>query len=332
MKKKLIGLLLIGCLFLSGCGKTDSDDVIASLTKNIDNAKSYYIEGKMEIINNEDIYEYDVKVSYKKDDMFKVDLTNKSNNHEQVILRNSDGVYVVTPSLNKSFKFQSEWPYNNSQVYLLQSILKDLKNDSEKTFEEKDGYYLFTSKVNYPNNKKLTKQVVFIDKNTNIKEVQVLDDTNTLQMKMVFDKTDMKASFDDNYFALNENLETSTSNEEVKEVTKIEDVIYPMYLPVNTYLSSKEVIAKEKGERLILTFDGDNPFMLIEETAHQEEEHTVIPTYGEPELLIDTIASVSDTSVNWVSNGIEYYLVSEILSTDELLEVARSVSTIPVSK
>jgi len=42
----------------------------------------------------------------KKKDMYKVSLTNKANNHEQIILKNNDGVYVLTPSLNKSFKFQ----------------------------------------------------------------------------------------------------------------------------------------------------------------------------------------------------------------------------------
>ena len=40
-----------------------------------------------------------------------------------IILRNSEGIYVLTPSLNKSFKFQSEWPYNSSQTYLLQTLL-----------------------------------------------------------------------------------------------------------------------------------------------------------------------------------------------------------------
>lgn len=60
-----------------------------------------------------------------------------ANNHEQIILRNKDGVYVVTPSLNKSFKFQSEWPYNNSQVYLLQSIVDDIKDDEGKKISGK---------------------------------------------------------------------------------------------------------------------------------------------------------------------------------------------------
>ena len=37
----------------------------------------------------------------------------------------------------------------------------------------------------------------------NIKEVQVLDDNNNLQIKMLFDKIDMKSTFKDNYFDLN---------------------------------------------------------------------------------------------------------------------------------
>ena len=45
-------------------------------------------------------------------------------------------VYVVTPSLNKSFKFQSEWPSNSSQSYLLNPLLNDVKTDSSTTLEE----------------------------------------------------------------------------------------------------------------------------------------------------------------------------------------------------
>ena len=48
----------------------------------------------MQIINNEDTYDYEVKVAYKKDDYYKIELINTLNNHEQVILRNDEGVYV----------------------------------------------------------------------------------------------------------------------------------------------------------------------------------------------------------------------------------------------
>ena len=50
----------------------------------------------MEIINNEDTYTYNVKVSYQKQDYYRIELVNTLNNHEQVILRNDEGVYVDT--------------------------------------------------------------------------------------------------------------------------------------------------------------------------------------------------------------------------------------------
>ena len=145
--KKFVWLGLICFLFmLTGCGKYDEKEVIKDLTKCIENSKGYYLEAQMEIINNEDIYKYDVKDSYQENDLFRVSLKNKANNHEQILLRNKDGVYVLTPSLNKSFKFQSEWPYNNSQSYILQTILKDIKDDDDRKFEETDNYYIFTTK------------------------------------------------------------------------------------------------------------------------------------------------------------------------------------------
>ena len=60
---------------------------------------------------------------------------------------------VLTPSLNKSFKFQSDWPYNNSQIYLLQPIMTDISNDKERVFEKTEDGYVITSKVNYSTEK-----------------------------------------------------------------------------------------------------------------------------------------------------------------------------------
>lgn len=64
------------------------------LSKKINKANSYYVEGEMTMINNEDTYTYEVNVSYQKENNFKVNLKNRANEHEQIILRNSEGVYV----------------------------------------------------------------------------------------------------------------------------------------------------------------------------------------------------------------------------------------------
>ena len=47
-------------------------------------------------MNNEDTYTYDIDVSYQASNYYKVKLVNTTNNHEQVILKNDDGVYVET--------------------------------------------------------------------------------------------------------------------------------------------------------------------------------------------------------------------------------------------
>lgn len=357
MKKKLLFLLVGGLFLLVGCGKATESDIIKDLTKKINNANSYYIEGTLEIVNNEDIYTYDVEVSYARKDNYKVRLVNNVNNHEQIILRNSEGVYVVTPRINKSFKFQSDWPYNNSQVYLLSPLLEDITSDDNRVFEEvKDGYKL-TVAANYPNNPKLVKQEILLDKNSNIKSVTVIDKDGNKQISMNYKKIDLNSKFKNSYFDLKEiidvkedntpsednttteNKNTNTNNnKEQKDSTKteetssIEDVIYPMYLPSNTHLSNKEKVTKESGERLILTFDGDNPFMLIEETIAKEKEHLIVPTYGDLELMASTVAIVNENSVNWIDNNIEYYVVSDKLSKQELLNIARSISVLPVSK
>ena len=354
MKKKILFILLVGVFLLSGCGKTSESSIIKDLEKKINNSKSYYIEGTLEIVNNEDLYTYDVKVSYAKGDNYKVNLTNKVNNHEQVILRNSDGVYVVTPRINKSFKFQSDWPYNNSQVYLLKPLLDDILSDENRTFTKDGDNYKIVVAANYPNNEKLVKQEILLDKAANIKRVTVMDTNGTAQITMNFDKIDLSSKFNDNYFDLKEiidvkeetpndnkttenNTNTNTNTDkdkttETKQTSTIEDVIYPMYLPVNTYLSNKEKVSKDNGERLILTFDGDNPFILVEETVTYEKEHLIVPTYGELELMASTVAIVNDNSVNWIDNNIEYYVVSDKLSKSELLDIARSISVLPVSK
>ena len=198
-------------------------------------------------------------------------------------------VIVLTPSLNKSFKFQSEWPYNNSQAYLLQTILKDIENDGEKTFEQVDDTYVFTTKVNYSNNSQLVKQNITLDKDLNPKSVVILNDKDEMQMRMTFNSIDYNATYDENYFTLQgnmKNVETETTS------STLDSIIYPMYIPENTQLSAQEKIAIENGERIILTFSGDSPFTIVQENARVAEEMLTIPMYGEPYIITDTVGAL----------------------------------------
>ncbi len=368
MRKKLL-FLLICCLLLVGCGKSDEKSVLKELKKKVNNLEAYELEGDLNIVSNDESYDYDVSVSYKKDDKYNVSLINKSNNHEQLILKNSSGVYVVTPSLNKSFKFQSDWPNNNSQIYLLKNLVSDIENDEKRSFSKTSDGYEFVVEANYPNNQNLVKQKIKLDDDLNFTSVDVMNDDGVSQMIMKFKKIDTDVSLDDKIFEIDNiidnstneesetnskenntdtntnnsdntntdsteksegNSNTSTSDENV--VSSIDDIIYPLYIPTGTVLTDEEKVAKTDGERVILTFDGEKPFLLVEETVSVEDEFSIIPTYGEPFLLTDTFAALADNSISWTSGGIDYYLVSDVMSQPELIEIAQSVSNVPIVK
>ena len=102
MKKKFFLILMIVGLFCVGCVKNNTKDALSDLTKKINNLKSYQVTGRLEVVNNDDVFNYDVDVSFKDKDYFRVSLKNLANSHEQIILKNDDGVYVQT---HKSMQF-----------------------------------------------------------------------------------------------------------------------------------------------------------------------------------------------------------------------------------
>lgn len=413
MKKLFLIVAVIATICLTGCVKVGDKEIKDSFIKETAGLKAYYMEGTLKLTNNDDNYAYDVEVSYQKDNNYKVSLVNKANEYEQIILKNKDEIYVITPSLNKSFKFQSDWPNNNSQSYLLHSVAKDLKDDSGYKFTQKDKDYIFTTKTNYPNNPKYVKQNITLNKNFDLKKVEVQDDKDITYIEFTVKNLDKKANFSENEFSLeeitkdfevqedsesnestqnnsandnskkqetnsgetstknsnestqnsqtdketnksitdeNENSQTNesttrntsdsqtsesttennqtNSNQATSETSKIDENIFPLYLPSNTSLTDKEVIETTNGERVIMTFSGDNPFILVQETVKPSKELEIIPTYGEPFMLIDTVGSLTDTSYTWTSNGVEYYIVSDQMAQTELLEVAKSINIV----
>lgn len=330
--KKILLLFFFSIFLFAGCGKYGEKDVIKDFSKKVDDAKSYYIDGTLEIVNNDNVYNYDVEVAYKEKNYYRVSLTNTSNNHTQVILKNDDGVYVVTPALNKSFKFQSDWPYSNSQIYLLESLIQDIKDDDDRIFNEtKDGYSFMTA-VNYPNNRNLVKQKINLSKKLKLKKVQVYNSDSVICMTMEYKKIDYSPTFKKNYFSLNTVMKTYSVEDTVEQTGVLEESIYPLMIPSGTRLTNEEKIDKGNGERIIMTFDGEKPFLLVEETANIENEFTVVPTYGEPYQLMDTLGVMTNNSLNWTTNGIEYYLVSDVLNQEELVEVAQSIGVVQTMK
>ncbi len=366
MKKVLIFLSVFVLITLCGCKR--EENVIKDLTNKVNKSSAYHMTGTLKIYRNEEIYTYKVDSSYKKGDNFKVSLINKNNDHEQIILKNKEGVYVLTPSLNKSFKFQSDWPYNNSQIYLLQPVIDDINSDKNSSQKKTKSGYVITSKVEYTTEKDFKNQKVYLNSKGAITKIEVVDDNNNVKMSLKINNIDFNAKFDKNYFdskayekaqnndnsskkstenntaqenntedksknnASENKKENTTDNNETKNntVAKIEEIIYPMYVPADTHLSGQNVVNTDNGERAILTFAGESSFTIVQETV--KDSTSLDYVYGDPYIIMDTVGALSSDSVSWISNGIEYSVMSDSMDLDEILTVAQSISVGALSK
>lgn len=95
MKKIIISVLVLSMFLLTGCTKYTEKTIKQDLKKNMKGIKGYHLLGELEVYNGDNTYKYKVETSNDKD-KYRVCLVNKSNNHEQIILKNDDGVYVLT--------------------------------------------------------------------------------------------------------------------------------------------------------------------------------------------------------------------------------------------
>ena len=78
MKRIVIVLMLI-CIFLTGCGKNSQSTVTKRIINNYKKSNGYKIEADLEVMNNDEVYNYYVESSYdKKFGYYKVVITNKS--------------------------------------------------------------------------------------------------------------------------------------------------------------------------------------------------------------------------------------------------------------
>ena len=329
MKKFLV--VVFSLFMLVGCGKND-ENVVKEFENKVNSLDNYHLIGEMEIVNNEDKYNYTVDVTFKKENYYKVSLTNKENNHEQIILKNDEGVYVVTPSINKSFKFQSEWPTNSSQSYVLETVLKDVLKDQDRKVGSTGSKYTITSKVNYPNNSDLKTQEITLGKDYLPNKVVVKNSSNIEVIKTVITKIDIKTKYDKEYFMLNNNIKESVENTDKEASNTLESVVYPMYLPSGTKYSGEEVITNEDKERVILTYTGVKPFILIEEAQKRNDVHETTLVSGDVVQYGNVLGILTNTSLNWSSGGKEYYIIGESLTSDELLQIASSTATVALSK
>ncbi|MFD2442440.1 outer membrane lipoprotein carrier protein LolA [Bacillus sp. CGMCC 1.16607] len=331
MKRKLF-LLFVGLMVifvLAACGAKSQEDVVKALNSKLEDLNSYKVNAKMTLQMGSEPQVYDVQIWHKDPSYYRVNLKNAKQDQSQMILRNDEGVFVLTPALNKSFKFQSDWPQNSSQAYLYESLIKDIVEDKEAKFEATKDHYVFETKTRYQNNKMLPIQEIKLNKkDLSPAVVKVMDADRNALVTVEFSNLKFDASFDKDDFDMQKNMARANIGlPAVAEVSGKEfSVKYPTAeIPGVEFIGEKEV-ALEDGKRVILTFDGEKSYTLIQEMAQ------VVPTMGsatfvkgEPVDLGFTVGALTERSITWTQDGVDYMIASNNLTKEEMVMVARSV-------
>ncbi len=326
MKKIIIGATAL-CIIIVSCFFIFRENPKEENVRNfMDGVDSYHIEGNMEIMNGEQLRSYAIEVDYALQDeesFFKVSITDKELNQTQNILRNKEGVFVITPTLNQIFKFEGDWPLNSLKPYLLQSIHEITNSDKATISSNKDEVFV-SSEVNYPNNKNYRTQEMYFDQDGKIKQLQILDDSDTTQLSIVFTIVEFNTKLDESTFEVPTSLKSEVR---ASTVSEMDLPLYPMQIFDST-LDTTSTLDNNGVMQHVLTYTGDRNFTLIQSVVSIEEETQTVIMSGD---FIDNLTNFgfyNGNNLTMVKDQIEYTIYSDELSVDEMVEVLNSIQVV----
>ena len=330
MRHKLIAfiIMLVSVLVLTACGEASQKDVLQDLNDKWNDVKGYELDATMEIKTGTEPRVYDVNVWHTEPEFYRVKVTQQGEDVTQMIIRNKDGVFVVTPSLRKTYKFQSEWPKQNSQAYLIGALAEDLLADKKLVMEEDEKKYIFTAATRNNHKSIMPTQKIVVDKKTMLPtSVAVLNEAQEEQMVIQFKNINLGKQHKESEYAVEKfsnDGEKASASAEV--VNKEFQTYYPTQLWNNTKLVDEDKVADDGAERVILTFEGEKSFTLVQQPIVYDDNST-LPVYapGDPADLGFTIGAITDTSISWERDGMSFFIASNNLTKDEMMQVASSV-------
>lgn len=345
----VLAMVISITLVLAGCGKKDAGAVVKDLDRTVSKLESYSAAGTMVLHTGIEPQEYQVEVWYKKPAYYRIALTNAKKDISQIVIRNDDGVFVLTPHLHKSFRFQSDWPDNQGQVYLYQSLVSSIVQDKERKFTTDGDAYLFDVLANYQNTALVRQKVWLNKKDYAPKQVQISDANANVLVSVNFNQFDFGKKFDKDSFDTERNLTTgsvqslpalnsgetgknppaqndgSKSDASAKaSSTQTFGVIEPSYLPQGVKKPSINETKLGENKAVLLRYTGSYNYTLIESRPNDQPVSLTQGTIVDLGFTWGVLTGDQKKTLIWVSDGIEFRLSSGDLTQEELVKIALS--------
>ena len=323
MKKLLYCLCLVIPLSLFGCSneKIDETNAFSKYSEKMNALSSYKLEAVMEVKKGENTTSFDVSVCYKNPNNYLAKLVSKENNNVQIILKNGNGVFVLSPALNKSFKFKSEWPLNTFHAYLPESSMKEISNDKDFITTFDDNEIVFESKVSNKTNPKMVSQKLSINRDKLIPIcVVVYNSSLGVECKVTFKSFLENISLDSDLFDEEKALKTALLEMGEAPITK--EIPKPSSTILDETLKSE--VATEVS--LLQLYSGKINYTVYIRVLESSPVSYVGRTYDDVVMLNDTVGLTTTNSLSWSKGSLMFSIYSDELSLEEMIIVANSIA------
>jgi len=349
----VLAIIMSVALVMTGCvGKKDAASVVKDLNDVADKLESkqgaYQGSGTMTLYTGEQPKEYKVEVWYKNPAYYRISLSDVQRNITQIVLRNDDGVFVLTPSLNKSFRFQSDWPDNQGQVYLYQTLVQGIVSDNNRQFVEEEDSYIFEVAANYQSRALVRQKIWLNKKGYEPKQVQVSDSEAKVVVDVKFDSFTFDAKFPEGAFDMQKNMTSQATSEstiaEVDEngnpvVPTEEDgtqlpaaaelgdfgIIEPSYVPEGVQLKDTQKIEGSEDHAVLIRYDGLYQYTIMEARPLDRAVSLVPGTVIDLGFTVGLLSGDDQQTLTWTTEGMEYRIISSNLPVPEMMQIAASM-------
>ena len=350
----VLAIIMSVALVLAGCGKKDAASVVKDLNDVSDKLESkqgaYQGSGTMTLYTGEQPQEYKVEVWYKNPSYYRISLSNVQKDVTQIVLRNDEGVFVLTPSLGKSFRFQSDWPDNQGQVYLYQTLLRGITSDNNRQLTADGDNYVFEVAANYQSSA-LVRQKIWLSKKTyEPKQVQVSDSEAKVVVDVKFDSFKFDPEFTKDSFDMQKNMAAGSASEstvaEVDEngnpvstpageekagqvTAELGDfgVIEPDYIPAGAQYKDYHKIEGSKDHAVLIRYDGDYQYTIMESRPLDRAVSLAPATLIDLGFTAGALTGDEQQTLTWMNDGVEFRITSANLPVDEMMQIAASMAS-----
>ncbi|RKP44803.1 DUF4367 domain-containing protein [Cohnella endophytica] len=356
-------IALFSVFFLAGCGSKNADTIVKDLDKVVGKMESYEGSGTMILHTGQQPLNYKVEVWYQKPDLYRIALTNEKRDITQIVLRNKEGVFVLTPQLNKSYRFQSDWPDNQGQVYLYQTLAKSIITDNSRQFAtDKDSYVFDVMAGNYQNGSFARQKIWLSQDNYAPNKVEVSDANGTKMVEVNFDSFTFGKKFDESAFDMDKNMGidskakpsdsaqgnaspnastsaspeaspsdgvTSAQPEQAGDKPTIVDTLSFIEpdvdaLPAGVMLKDRLDVDLGDHQGVMLRYTGSYDFTIVESAS---KDRAVALNNGRVLDLGFTWGNLTEgdsSTLTWTYDGVQYRLSSGDLPQEDMIRIAQS--------